>query len=243
MPSKKKKYNARFPAVSTKIINESGCELFVESLLTKSAQITQTRNAKTLTPSHMKQCILSESRFDFLKDLVKNIPDATTQEDSEMLPLEIPDYPSEPQNLSMSAPVEPAPVPIEAQIDTDLALKLSRDITPQMGLNLVNRPTPKLDFTPNFYTEQGTSSKATTVIQYGSPARKPSNTPKIDFSIKSLVQKDTEDSVEPKIHIDLTNIIRQPCSDVPPLIPIARGNLYTHQNNSDNLCIDEDYDN
>lgn len=31
----------------------------------------------------MKQCILSESRFDFLKDLVKNIPDPSTQEDSE----------------------------------------------------------------------------------------------------------------------------------------------------------------
>lgn len=191
----------------------------------------------------MKQCILSESRFDFLKDLVKNIPDATAQEDSEMLPLEIPDYPSEPQNLSISAPMDPEPVPVEAQIDPDLALKLSRDITPQLGLSMVNSPTtPKLDFAPNFYTEQGSSSKATTVIQYGSPARKTSDAPKIDFSIKSLVQKD-ESSVEPKIHIDLTNIIRQPCNDVPPLIPIARTNLYTHQTNSDNLCIDEDYDN
>lgn len=44
-------------------------------------QITQSRNAKTMTPSHMKQCILSESRFDFLKDLVKNIPDASTLEE------------------------------------------------------------------------------------------------------------------------------------------------------------------
>lgn len=42
-------------------------EMFIESLLKKSSQITQSRNAKTLTPSHMKQCILSESRFDFLK--------------------------------------------------------------------------------------------------------------------------------------------------------------------------------
>lgn len=31
----------------------------------------------------MKQCILSESRFDFLKDLVKDIPDASVQEDNE----------------------------------------------------------------------------------------------------------------------------------------------------------------
>lgn len=58
-------------------------ELFVESLLKKSMQITLSRNAKTLTPSHMKQCILSESRFDFLKDLVKEIPDASVQEDNE----------------------------------------------------------------------------------------------------------------------------------------------------------------
>lgn len=55
----------------------------MESLLKKSMQITQSRNAKTLTPSHMKQCILSESRFDFLKDLVKDIPDASVQEDNE----------------------------------------------------------------------------------------------------------------------------------------------------------------
>lgn len=58
-------------------------ELFVESLLKKSMQITLSRNAKTLTPSHMKQCILSENRFDFLKDLVKDIPDASIQEDNE----------------------------------------------------------------------------------------------------------------------------------------------------------------
>ncbi|GFG29812.1 hypothetical protein Cfor_00240 [Coptotermes formosanus] len=41
-------------------------------------EITSTKNAKTLTPSHMKQCILSESRFDFLKDLVISLPDVAT---------------------------------------------------------------------------------------------------------------------------------------------------------------------
>ncbi|XP_047345176.1 uncharacterized protein LOC124947274 [Vespa velutina] len=40
-------------------------------------QITSAKNAKTLSPSHMKQCILSESRFDFLKDLVKGLPDVS----------------------------------------------------------------------------------------------------------------------------------------------------------------------
>ncbi|KAJ9576948.1 hypothetical protein L9F63_006474, partial [Diploptera punctata] len=63
-------------------------ELFVESLLTKAMEITSAKNAKTLSPSHMKQCILSESRFDFLKDLVKSLPDVTTcdSEDSSVQP-------------------------------------------------------------------------------------------------------------------------------------------------------------
>ncbi|XP_046752083.1 uncharacterized protein LOC124414936 [Diprion similis] len=98
MPSKKKKYNARFPAGRIKKIMQTDeevgkvaqavpviisrtLELFVESLLTKTMQITSAKNAKTLSPSHMKQCILSESRFDFLKDLVKGLPDVTSPDD------------------------------------------------------------------------------------------------------------------------------------------------------------------
>ncbi|XP_043605247.1 dr1-associated corepressor [Bombus pyrosoma] len=94
MPSKKKKYNARFPAGRIKkimqtdeeigkvaqpvpIIISRTLELFVHSLLTKSMEITNAKNAKTLSPSHMKQCILSESRFDFLKDLVNSLPDVS----------------------------------------------------------------------------------------------------------------------------------------------------------------------
>nr|CAG4642893.1 EOG090X0H1B [Evadne anonyx] len=50
-------------------------ELFVESLLTKAVEITSARSAKTLSPAHLKQCILAENRFDFLKDLVVSIPD------------------------------------------------------------------------------------------------------------------------------------------------------------------------
>ncbi|XP_032524526.1 uncharacterized protein LOC116775684 isoform X2 [Danaus plexippus] len=48
-------------------------------------QVTITRNAKTLSPSHVKQCILAETRFDFLRDLVKNIPDVTAAEEREMM--------------------------------------------------------------------------------------------------------------------------------------------------------------
>ncbi|KAK9299151.1 hypothetical protein QLX08_007768 [Tetragonisca angustula] len=98
MPSKKKKYNARFPAGRIKkimqtdeevgkvaqavpIIISRTLELFVHSLLTKTMEITNAKNAKTLSPSHMKQCILSESRFDFLKDLVKSLPDVSSPDE------------------------------------------------------------------------------------------------------------------------------------------------------------------
>jgi len=98
MPSKKKKYNARFPPARIKKIMQSdeevgkvaqavpviisrALELFVESLLKKAETVTQGRNAKTLTPSHLKQCIMAESRFDFLKDLVSAVPDVQGEED------------------------------------------------------------------------------------------------------------------------------------------------------------------
>nr|SVE76110.1 EOG090X0H1B [Daphnia hispanica] len=63
----------------TSFYSPRALELFVESLLTKAVQITSARNAKTLSPAHLKQCILAESRFDFLKDLVLAIPDVQAE--------------------------------------------------------------------------------------------------------------------------------------------------------------------
>ncbi|XP_067627639.1 uncharacterized protein NC2alpha [Eurosta solidaginis] len=99
MPSKKKKYNARFPAGRIKKIMQSDeeigkvaqavpviisrtVELFVESLLKKTLRITNSRNAKTLSTSHLKQCIMAEQRFDFLRELVKNVPDISVAEEA-----------------------------------------------------------------------------------------------------------------------------------------------------------------
>jgi hypothetical protein len=74
-------------AQAVPVIISRTLELFVESLLKKSSNITNSRNAKTLSPSHLKQCIMSESRFDFLKDLVKTVPDISMEEGGSETPL------------------------------------------------------------------------------------------------------------------------------------------------------------
>jgi len=103
MPSKKKRFDARFPPARIKKIMQSddevgkvaavvpvviskALELFVDSLLKKSAQVTKSRNARTLTPQHLKACILSEPQFAFLKDVVANVPDVQKDEPSSATP-------------------------------------------------------------------------------------------------------------------------------------------------------------
>ncbi|XP_017876817.1 dr1-associated corepressor [Ceratina calcarata] len=136
MPSKKKKYNARFPAGRIKkimqtdeevgkvaqavpIIISRTLELFVHSLLTKAMEITCAKNAKTLSPSHMKQCILSESRFDFLKDLVKSLPDVSGPDE---------DVPTPPLT----------PAPINTNIPNVSIMRYPSEIPKQQTMNEVN---------------------------------------------------------------------------------------------------------
>lgn len=75
-------------------------------MLEKTLRITNARNAKTLSPSHMKQCIMSESRFDFLRELVKNVPDINVAEEQ----MAADNYPDE-QPLSVSPSPPPLPPP------------------------------------------------------------------------------------------------------------------------------------
>lgn len=189
--------------------------------------ITQSRNAKTLTPSHMKQCILSESRFDFLKDLVKNIPDASVQEDNDNNANDSFDY----TNYSKS--------------EEEASIK---------DLSSSNQ---KQEIVANFYTEQSTSASRAPVIQYGptitnSESKKGSNRttePSLKYSIDNLCKS----NIEPKIHINVASFSTDPqitpnapspiinTTPPPPLIPISQN--YYAQNSGDNLYIDEDYDN
>ncbi|RMX50074.1 hypothetical protein pdam_00002877 [Pocillopora damicornis] len=98
MPSKKKKSNARFPparikkimqtdedvgkvAAAVPVIISKALEMFLQSLVERASDYTKARNAKTMTTSHLKRCITSENQFDFLKDLVANVPDLPSNEE------------------------------------------------------------------------------------------------------------------------------------------------------------------
>lgn len=184
MPSKKKKYNARFPAGRIKkimqtdeevgkvaqavpIIISRTLELFVESLLLKTSMITNSKNAKTLSTSHMKQCILSESRFDFLKDLVKGIPDVSGNDD------EVPTPPMTPAPSATGAYVKP-----EIRTSTDYARKPMQTNTADASIKLepndlslqssvrvpnfqISMPSSFEDVKPNFYTELNETTAVT----------------------------------------------------------------------------------
>ena len=69
-------------AAPVPVIIARALELFAETLLGSAKQVTTQRGARTLTPSHLKHCIQSETRFDFLRDLVSSVPDLQGDVDS-----------------------------------------------------------------------------------------------------------------------------------------------------------------
>ncbi|CAG5136018.1 unnamed protein product [Candidula unifasciata] len=97
--SKKKKYNARFPparikkimqtdeevgkvAAAVPVIISRALELFIESLITETSKTTAIKNAKTLSTSHIKQTIETNKQFDFLRDLVVNVPEHQVEDNN-----------------------------------------------------------------------------------------------------------------------------------------------------------------
>ena len=90
----KRKFNSRFPSARIKKIMQSdddigkvsapvplvvsrAVEVFLESLLSKAQeQLEKSRTAsRTLSPAHLKRCIETEPKFDFLRALVQHVPD------------------------------------------------------------------------------------------------------------------------------------------------------------------------
>nr|CAI5824608.1 unnamed protein product [Callosobruchus analis] len=168
MPSKKKKYNARFPAGRIKKIMQTDEEV---GKVAQAVPITLARNAKTLTPSHMKQCILSESRFDFLKDLVKDIPDASVQEDNE-------------NNLlcddssKATQREESEPMPVDNSLDkpTTSSSSSSTSRTPviQYGPSVAQAESTKLSFSVDNLLSQPSKPDTTDMRLTGMPVAIPS---------------------------------------------------------------------
>lgn len=78
-------------AAPVPVIISRALELFAETLLGRANDVTQRRGARTLTPSHLKLCIETEGRFDFLRELVSTVPDLQDDEqemEGDVLPLQ-----------------------------------------------------------------------------------------------------------------------------------------------------------
>ncbi|ORX50558.1 DNA polymerase epsilon subunit C [Hesseltinella vesiculosa] len=90
----KKKYKTKFPvarikkimqldedvgkvAQATPILISKALELFMQSLIDQACTEARDRNAKRLTVAHLKKTIETTEQFDFLKDIVADVPDPT----------------------------------------------------------------------------------------------------------------------------------------------------------------------
>ena len=47
----------------------------MKNLIDKVCEETRSKDAKRISPAHMKSCIANNEQFDFLNDLVSKIPD------------------------------------------------------------------------------------------------------------------------------------------------------------------------
>lgn len=168
-------------------------ELFVQSMLTKTLRITNARNAKTLSPSHMKQCIMSESRFDFLRELVKNIPDINVAEE-QLAADPIPDDVSSPTHSSSELPTTTNALPVGQNGRSRVGAKRSVDHSGSDSESASMYSTWKftkqhsLDSIAERLSKSATSTSASSTTSTGA-------VPVINFSIKF----DAGDNGTPKL--------------------------------------------
>ncbi|KAH6560989.1 hypothetical protein BASA62_010152 [Batrachochytrium salamandrivorans] len=59
----------------TPLLISKALECFLQSMIEATLVETRSRNAKKMTSAHVKRTILSQEKFDFLKDIVEAIPD------------------------------------------------------------------------------------------------------------------------------------------------------------------------
>lgn len=257
MPSKKKKYNARFPAGRIKKIMQTDeevgkvaqavpviisrtLELFVESLLTKTLRVTNARNAKTLSPSHMKQCIMAESRFDFLRELVKNIPDINVNEDlNEDSSTSAPPSPQPPQAGSSSSYPPPPAVALTfynngSVLPHDVPLPAAATLSVHQPSVIQHTSTHRNNITKN---STSSTNNNNLIHQHSSPSNHygPGRPPKLaryDSAPASLSAMTTPnykiEVLQPKINTPIINCSSSGTQHPPPMfnIDLSLSNLF-----------------
>eukprot|EP01087_Luapelamoeba_hula_P002160 TRINITY_DN11887_c0_g1_i1.p1 TRINITY_DN11887_c0_g1~~TRINITY_DN11887_c0_g1_i1.p1 ORF type:complete len:354 (+),score=51.99 TRINITY_DN11887_c0_g1_i1:157-1062(+) len=62
-------------ALHTPVLVSKCLELFAQELVEKAGVAAQAKNSRSLLPQHVKEVVLSEAAFDFLRDLVQDLPD------------------------------------------------------------------------------------------------------------------------------------------------------------------------
>lgn len=62
-------------AQATPIVVAKALELFMASLIEASCAQARERNAKRVSPAHLKQAVLDIDQFDFLREMVEKYPD------------------------------------------------------------------------------------------------------------------------------------------------------------------------
>ncbi|KAK7202757.1 DNA polymerase epsilon subunit C [Myxozyma melibiosi] len=62
-------------AQATPLVVAKALELFMISLVQESCDQARLRNAKRVSPAHLKQAVLNTEQFDFLADTVSKYPD------------------------------------------------------------------------------------------------------------------------------------------------------------------------
>lgn len=181
----------------------------------------------------MKQCILSESRFDFLKDLVKNIPDASIQEDNENNVSEVLDYSTNrvEEDEELVNKESKSEEEIVANFYTEQSTSAGRAPVIQYGPKIMQIEPPRLHYSAENLAR---SENRLHVDLTNIPALVPT-TPSLSVTQASFSKVTVNELVSNSEKVpDVVN-------NVPQLIPITH-NFYA-QNTGDNLYIDEDYDN